>query len=149
MKIARAAVLLSLPLLLFLSGCATVSMMSADDDKRAKSFEVKSGKANIYLYRHETFGAAIKMPVSVNGRMAGETASKTYFLWEVDPGTYDISSHTENTSTLKLIVEAGKNYFVWQEVKMGLFAARSELRQVDEATGRREVAECTRAVSAF
>jgi hypothetical protein len=141
--------MLCLPLLLLLNGCATVSMMPAEDDKRAKTFEVAGSKANIYLYRHETFGAAIKMPVSLNGRMAGDTASKTYFLWEVDPGTYDISSHTENTATLKLTVEAGKNYFVWQEVKMGLLMARSELKQVDEATGRREVAECSRAVSTY
>jgi hypothetical protein len=38
---------------------------------------------------------------------------------------------------------------VWQEVKMGLLMARSELKQVDEATGRREVAECSRAVSTY
>ena len=136
-------------LVLLASGCATVTMAPQEDDTRAKTFAVKSGKANIYFYRDETFGAAIKMPVSVNGRIAGETASKTYFLWEVDPGIYDISSHTENTSTLKLIVEPGKNYFVWQEVKMGLFMARSELKQVDDATGRKAVAECTRAVSSF
>ena len=150
MKTRNALLLLPLcMLLLMMTGCATVSMMASDDDARAKTFAVKPGKANIYLYRHETFGAAIKMPVSVNGRMAGQTASKTYFLWEVDPGTYDISSHTENTSTIKLIVEAGKNYFVWQEVKMGLFMARSELQQVDDESGRRAVAECNRAESGF
>ena len=149
MKIGRLASLFTLSLLLLMSGCATVSMMPAEEDTRAKTFAVKSGRANIYLYRNETFGAAIKMTVSLNGKMAGETASKTYFLWEVEPGTYDIASHTENTSTLKLIVEAGKNYFVWQEVKMGLFMARSELQQVDEETGRKGVAECTRAQSTY
>jgi len=52
-------------------------------------------------------------------------------------------------TTIKLLVEAGKNYFVWQEVKMGLFSARSELKQVDDGTGRQAVAECTRAESSF
>jgi len=28
--------------------------------------------------------------------------------------------------------EAGKNYYVWQEVKMGLLMARSKLSQVSE-----------------
>jgi len=145
----RCLLLLALCLLALTTGCATVAMMPAEDDTRAKTFAVNSGKANIYLYRNETFGAAIKMPVSVNGKMAGQTASKTYLLWEVDPCVYDISSITEKTSTIKLIVESGKNYFVWQEVKMGLFAARSELKQVDEATGKQGVAECARAESGF
>lgn len=149
MKIRNLLSLLPLCALLLMSGCASVSMMTADDDTRAKSFAVQKDKANIYLYRNETFGAAIKMPVSVNGKVAGQTASKTYFLWQVSPGTYDISSLTENTSTIKLIAEAGKNYFVWQEVKMGLFMARSDLKQVDEETGRKGVAECSRAESSF
>ena len=139
----------ALCLLLLMSGCASVAMMKPEDDMRAKTFMVSKNKANIYLYRNETMGAAIKMPVSVNNKMAGETASKTYFLWQVAPGTYDIRSHTENTSALKLIVEAGKNYFVWQEVKMGLFAARSELQLVDEEAGRKGVAECSLAESTF
>ena len=32
---------------------------------------------------------------------------------------------------------------------MGLFAARSELKQVDEETGRKAVAVCSRAESGF
>jgi len=140
---------LALCALLLMSGCASVSMMTADEDARGKTFTPPKDKANIYLYRNETFGAAIKMPVSVNGKLAGQTASKTYFLWQVSPGTYDVSSVTENTSTVKLMVEAGKNYFVWQEVKMGLLMARSELKQVDEGAGRAGVAECSRAQSEF
>lgn len=31
--------------------------------------------------------------------------------------------------------------YVWQEVKMGFIAARSKLQVVDEATGRKGVAE--------
>ena len=149
MKIRNLLSLLPLCALLLMSGCASVSMMPAEHDTQAKSFVVPKGKANIYLYRNETFGAAIKMSVTVNGRMAGQTASKTYFLWQVDPGIYDISSIAENTSTVKLIVEAGKNYFLWQEVKMGLFLARSELKEVSEETGRQGVAECSRAESSI
>lgn len=149
MKLSKLLSLVPLCALLLMSGCASVSMMQADDDARGKSFTVQKDKANIYLYRNETFGAAIKMPVAVNGKLAGQTASKTYFLWQVAPGTYDVSSLTENNSTVKLIVEGGKNYFVWQEVKMGLFQPRSELQVVNEETGRQGVLECSRAESAF
>jgi hypothetical protein len=45
--------------------------------------------------------------------------------------------------------EAGKTYYIWQEVKMGLWMARSLLQEVDEETGRKGVSECTRAQSKF
>jgi hypothetical protein len=132
---------------LLIAGCATVPMASLDDDARAKSFTVPSGKANIYVYRNETFGGAIPMTVSFNGRVVGQSGPQTFFLIEADPGTHEISSITENTSTIKLNAEAGRAYYIWQEVKMGFWMARSLLQQVDEATGRKGVAECNRAQS--
>lgn len=127
-----------------LSGCASVSMTTPEEDTRAKAFAAPSGKANIYVYRNETMGAAITMPVSLDGRVAGKTASKTYFLFQVAPGSHEIQSLTENTALLRVNAEAGRNYFVWQEVKMGGFAARSDLKLVDDATGRAGVMECKR-----
>jgi hypothetical protein len=120
-----------------------------DEDTKAKSFEVRPDKSNIYVYRNESIGGAIPMTVALNGKVAGQTAMQTYFLFEVDPGPYELSSIAENTSTLKLNTEAGKAYFVWQEVKMGMWMARSQLQQVDEQTGRKGVAECKRAQSNF
>jgi hypothetical protein len=131
------------------SGCASVPMASLDDDAKAKTFTASPTKSSIYLYRNENFGGAIPLTVSLDGKMAGQTAAMTYFLWEVEPGGHEIGSHAENVSTLKLVTEAGKAYYVWQEVKMGLWMARSQLQQVDDATGRKAVAECKRAQSSF
>lgn len=103
-----------------LAGCASVPMASMDADAYAKQFLPKKGQANIYLYRSETFGGAIAMTVSLNGKVAGKTGPQTYFLWEVPPGKYEIASHTENTARLALDAQEGRNYYVWQEVKMGM-----------------------------
>lgn len=135
--------------LLFLSGCASVPMTSESLDAEAKSFAVKTDKSSIYLYRNETFGGAILLTTTIDGKVAGQTGPKTYFLWEVDPGKHEITSVGENTVTLTLDTEPGRAYYVWQEVKMGLWMARSLLHQVDEATGRAGVNECKRAVSNF
>lgn len=124
------------------SGCASVQMASDEQDNAAKSFAVKPGKANIYVYRNENFGAAIKMPVALNGKLVGDTAAKTYLLLQVDPGSYTVTSKTENDSNITVDAAAGRNYFLWQEVKMGLMAARSNLQVVDDATGKAGVAEC-------
>lgn len=124
------------------SGCASVQMASPELDTAAKSYATKPGMANIYVYRNEQMGAAIKMPVALDGRMVGDTAAKTYLLLQVPPGRHTLVSKTENDSTLNLNVAAGRNYFVWQEVKMGMWSAGSLLQVVDEATGKAGVAEC-------
>ena len=124
------------------SGCASVPMASPERDSAAKSFSVKPGKANIYVYRNESMGAAIKFTLALDGKLVGSTASKTYVLLEVDPGKHTLISKAENDSVLAVTAASGRNYFVWQEVKMGMLSARSSLQLVDEATGKAGVAEC-------
>lgn len=128
-------------LLLSFSGCASVPMSTPDQDAKAKGFSPLPGRASLYIYRNENFGAAIPMTVSVNKRTLGQTAAKTYFQLNVVPGRYTIESNAENVSTLNLWADAGKNYYVWQEVKMGMWSARSALQQVDEAKGKAGVLE--------
>ncbi|MHB1198622.1 MAG: hypothetical protein ACYCZ6_03515 [Polaromonas sp.] len=65
-------------LVLLLSGCASVPMASLDLDTKAKDFSPVPNKASLYIYRNESFGAAIPMTVSVNGKVLGQTAAQTY-----------------------------------------------------------------------
>lgn len=132
---------------LAVTGCASVPMAPADADARAKTFVAPSDQATIYLYRNESFGGAVKLPVTLNGKLAGETGPKTYFAWTVAPGTYELVSLGETNSVLSLDAQAGKSYFVWQEVKMGMWAAGSKLHSVAEDVGRKGVSECKLAQS--
>ena len=126
------------------SGCASVPMASVDEDAKAKTFSVQPGKANIYLFRDEVMGAAVGVPVMLNGKMAGKTSSKSYFMWEVSPGDYELMSVAENTSTVRVRAQAGRSYYVWQEIKMGLFQPRTELQEVDEQRGKAGVTASSR-----
>jgi len=103
-QIMMSAALLSAALL---SGCASVPMADTATDAQAKQFVAPSDAANLYIYRNETFGTAVKMPVLVDGMAVGDT----------------------------------ENYYVWQEVKMGLLMARSKLSQVSEEEGKQGVME--------
>lgn len=125
-----------------LGGCASVPMGDPQADAALKTFAPKPGKASLYVYRHETFGAAIKMTVLLDGKLLGDTASKTYLYAEVDPGKHQLISKTENDAVLDIDVLAGNNYYVWQEVKMGMFAARSFLQKVDDKAGQEGVLQC-------
>lgn len=125
-----------------LSGCATAPLGSPQADAQAKSFAVVPGKSNIYLYRNEVMGFAFGIGVELDGKAVGKTGAKTYLAMEVSPGKHTIVSKAENDETLDVVTEAGKNYFVWQEVKVGLLTPRSKLHLVDDETGKAAVKEC-------
>jgi Protein of unknown function (DUF2846) len=124
------------------SGCASVPMASAERDAEAKAFSTTAGKANLYIYRNESMGAAVKMPVLVDSVSVGDTTAKTYILKQVDPGTHVVTSKSEHDATLSVDTVGGANYFIWQEMKMGMWSAGSALHQVDEAKGQKAVKEC-------
>lgn len=131
-----------------LSGCASVPMASPEQDAQAKTFPVAPGMSNIYVYRNETMGAAVKLPLELDGKYVGQTASKTYFALQVQPGRHTLVSRSENDSSLDVVAVAGQTHFVWQEIKMGLLQARVQLHSVDDTTGRAGVAECKLAQTA-
>lgn len=127
--------------LLVMAGCASVPMGDPQKDAALKTFNAPQNKAAIYVYRNESMGAAVKMPVTVDGQVLGDTLAKTYLYTEVEPGSHELVSKAENDSTLKIDTVAGKNYYVWQEVKMGILYARSKLQLVDDQTGQGGVKE--------
>lgn len=124
-----------------LVGCASVPLGDVKQDEAAKTFAVKGDKAGVYIYRNETLGAALKFDLTLDGKYLGQTASKTYFYQEVAPGKHTLTSKAENTDTLEFEAMAGKLYYVWQEVKVGLLTARNKLKLVDEAEGKQGVLE--------
>lgn len=132
----------ALAISVLITGCASVPMADLESDNIAKSFKLVSDKANLYIYRNESMGAAIKMPVLLNNQSIGDTAANTYIFKQITPGKYTVTSKTENDAHITIDAEAGKNYFIWQEVKMGMWSARSQLQQVDEKTGQAAVNEC-------
>ena len=50
---------------------------------------------------------------------------------------------SEKDSTIEFTAQNGNAYFVWQEIKMGVFAARSELHLMSPPEGRNAVATCS------
>jgi hypothetical protein len=133
---------------LLVSGCASVPMADSSADTAAKAFTAPAGRSRIYVYRNETLGAALTMDVFVNGRRLGQTGARTYLVADVPPGAHKILGKAENESMVELSTVAGRTYFVWQEVKMGLMSGRNLLQVVDEKTGRAGVLESNLAAEA-
>lgn len=139
MNIVRALLLITTTILM---SCRSVPLASLDQDHNAKKFEISQNQANVYIYRNEFLGNQIKIDVSIDGKLVGRTLGDTYLLLKLPEGEHTILSEAENKSFLNLRTEKGKNYFIWQETKMGMWLARTQLNLVSEAEGQRGVREC-------
>jgi PBP1b-binding outer membrane lipoprotein LpoB len=141
----KSVTLLALFATVGLTGCmSNAPKGDAAADQQAKQFLVQPGKSNLYIYRNEMLGAAASPEVWLDGKLVGETNAKTYFVLPVTAGKHSLvsKSATEANSALDIMVQSGKNAYVWQEIKVGMLTARSKLQEVDEKTGKEGVQEC-------
>ncbi|MGR6034261.1 MAG: DUF2846 domain-containing protein [Candidatus Nitrosoglobus sp.] len=139
--------LLTIPILVFASyvtGCATVPMAPAKEDTLRKEFVTPSkDTASLYIYRDSKLGGALKKTISIDGQIIGETAPMTYFYRAIKPGVHRLSTESEfGDNTLTLEVIGGKNYFVRQYIKMGVFVGGANLELVSEEEGKESVKKC-------
>lgn len=145
-KIALIAVLTTLGM----TGCASVDMASKTETEAAKQFSAPDeGNAGVYVYRENTpVGAALKKDIWIDGECIGESAKGVFFYHQVEGGKeYTLATESEfSPNTLVMMLEAGKNYFVEQYLKIGVFVGGANLRQVDEETGKAEVSTLSMAV---
>lgn len=125
------------------SACASVPLAPPDADAKAKLFEPPpAGQANLYVFRDESFGGAVRMSVNLDGAALGDTAAKTYLYTPIPAGAHTVVSKAENDSSVVIEARPGATYFLWQEVKMGVWTARTALQEVQEERGRAGVMEC-------
>lgn len=126
----------------FVSGCASINKAPASMNAEAKKFTPNANYSQVYIYRNETMGAALSMPVTVDGKLAGTTGPNSFFKLDLPEGKHVITSQGDE-SKLDIETKNNKNYYIWQEVKMGAFSGGSKLQLVDEAKGKAGVKECT------
>jgi len=124
-----------------LSGCASVPMESADKDQALKQFPAPAdNQAGLYIFRDSNFGASLKKAVKIDGQVIGETAPKTYFYRTLTPGPHVLATESEfGDNTLNIEAVAGKNHYVRQSIKMGVFVGGAKLTEVSEFEGQQAV----------
>jgi len=129
---------------LVLAGCASVvPLESAEANRHAKTFPSPAeGQAGVYIYRTNPLkGAALKKDIWIDGKCLGESARNVFFHVEV-AGNQEHTLATESEfspNLLQVFMEAGKNYFIRQYIKMGVFVGGARLELVDEERGKLDV----------
>ncbi|WP_370541105.1 DUF2846 domain-containing protein [Aquitalea sp. ASV11] len=139
MKICTAAALIAAALL---TGCASVDMASKEESARAKTFAAPSaGKAGLYIYRNSFVGKALKKDIFVDGKCVGESGPDVFFRTEVAGGMmHKLDTESEfSANTIELMTETGRNYFVRQYIKLGVFVGGAGLEPVTEEEGKADV----------
>jgi len=126
------------------TGCASVNMASKEDSAKAKQFSAPTEKnAGLYVYRNSFAGKALKKDIWVDGKCLGESAADVFFYTQVEGGKMiKISTESEfSPNDLALTVDAGKNYFVRQYIKVGVFVGGAGLEQIAEEQAKEDIAK--------
>jgi hypothetical protein len=118
------------------------SLPDKEKDQVAKTLQPSDGKALVYILRPSTFGMVVRMFVRCDSVHIGSTMAHNFVYAMLDPGTHTLRSTSENNSTLEITVDAGKVYYVKQEVKMGFAIAETGLKLVDEKEGQKYLQKC-------
>ena len=140
-KIALGVVVLAL-----FTGCASVKMEAKDTSDNVKQFaQPVSGNAGVYLYRDNSIlGGVLKKDVWLDGKCIGESAPGMFFHTEVSAGKHTLSTESEfSPNDLAILVDAGKNYFFRQFMKIGIVAGGAGLEPVSEEQGKAAVTKLT------
>lgn len=128
-----------------LQGCASVPMDTDSNTHQAKKYSAPlPGNANLYIFRAGSVGQALKKDIWLNGECIGASANNVFFFEEIiaEGAEHKISTESEfSPNHLLLNAESGKNYFVEQYIKMGVFVGGANLRLVDEAKAKQKIAK--------
>ncbi len=126
------------------SGCASVPMESPDKSSVAKQFKQPSnGSSGVYIFRSGSLGGALKKDVWLDGKCIGESAPNIFFYETVKGDVeHKISTESEfSPNDLLIKTESGKNYFVRQYIKIGVFVGGAGVELVSDEKGKEEVAK--------
>lgn len=135
--------------LLALSGCSSIPKASSSESQQAKLFTTNPDKANLYIFRGGAEGSSIEMELRLDGQYVATNLGHTFIKLEVPAGKHYIASRADNVERLTLATSKNKNYFIYQEVKVGQVSTTTKLNLVSDNVGQKGVKRCDMISSAL
>ena len=130
---------LALVLLLF-TGCASSQQFVHFPDQ-SKVVEDPS-KGRIYVIRPKMTGLGIPSDINDDGASIGNTGPRSFICWERKPGDATISGTVDNTSEVKVKVQAGGVNYIIQTLHFGWLITTNRLDIVSEDAGKAALKKC-------
>jgi hypothetical protein len=131
-----------LVVVVLLAACANGTL--AQPDAKADPFRAVPGKSVIFLVRSDPDAYQRKAEMHLDDGKPVAMYPGTYIRWVVLPGAHQIQGAAPDTALMKLRTEAGKVYYIQQDVG-GITAPMSTLQRMSERDGRAAVRRSTRA----
>ena len=124
-------------LLHILTGCAATHMIVAD---KKPDLSVKNN-ATLVIVRDQT------LPVIViwnylDNKLIGETKGKMYFIARVRPGLHYVIAESENITVVQMNFEAGKVYYIHQDIWPGGWRANTGLSVLSQTEAVKAMKDC-------
>jgi Protein of unknown function (DUF2846) len=140
--------ILYLVCIVLLSACVSVPKASQEDQAAAKLFAVVPSKAQLYIVRPSSYAMAVLYQVSVDGRIVGSLAAKTFLVQTLAPGSHSVSFFN-STSQESMTLEVGpdKIYYLRVGANPGSMSNRARFKLVTDEEGRELVRANTMVVS--
>lgn len=109
-------------------------------DSFAQINEPEEGKGMVVFYRQKKFsGGAITFNIQDSERNYGPLKNEGVIKISVEPGERTFFSQVLSSDAVTLNIEKDKTYYVRATVKLGLYAGRPKLEQVNEKTALKEM----------
>ncbi|MFO1163017.1 MAG: hypothetical protein U1E60_29565 [Reyranellaceae bacterium] len=140
---ARFARRVGLPALLLvaLGACASVPMLSPQEDQEAKRFDQPApDKGALYVYRTGWMASARAIDVAIVGGATAELATNTYLRLEGPPGSVEIDCKIgDKTDAGQVQITDGQTRYVEVSVKIGLWTPGCQVTEVSPDQGQAAV----------
>ena len=104
------------------SGCVTSQMVKVDQKPEIVAAQET---AMLVIIRDTYFGGAITFSNFLDRKLIGQTSGNTYIVAKVPPGPHYIVSQAENTGIAHFDFKAGRIYYLYQGVTVGVISART------------------------
>jgi hypothetical protein len=111
-------------------------------DSIAKNLSTINDKAIVYIIRSTEFGFLVKMNIDCDSVHIGSTLAKKYIYTILAAGKHVFTAKSENKFKLEMNLEAGKIYYLQQQVNMGLLYATTKLKILNEEDGKKYLKKC-------
>lgn len=126
LRVLKSSLLLTF-IALVLCSCAGTSRYMVASEPVMKPAE---GKALVYVFRPSGIGFAINFQIWDGERFIGLSQAKTYFQYMADPGKHTFLAIAENKAFIEADLEAGKEYYIVTNPRMGAWKARVSFEPV-------------------
>jgi hypothetical protein len=137
-KIKSVLILFLFPIIIMLTGCATLGPQFQKIEK------IPDNSGVVYIYRPASYGPgfAVSYDINVGDNAIVYLANGCYYPYFTKAGEIEFWAETESKASVTLDVKAGQIYYIKGSVGMGFFVGRPHLIVVSSDVGENEILDC-------